>query len=151
MTTRGLNRRMTRASRARVSGSYACLVGSNRSYRDTWGAPRSGGRTHKGVDVFAPMGSPAYAVTDGVVTRTSTSANGGLQVYLRGNDGNEYFYAHMSSYAARPGQRVKAGEMIARVGDTGNARGGPPHIHFELHPGGGIPVNPYPFVRRVCG
>ncbi len=139
------------APRAAVNGRYACLVGPVHSYRDTWGAPRSGGRSHKGTDVFAPMGSPSYAVTDGVVTRTSSSANGGLQVYLRGDDGNEYFYAHMSSYVARAGQRVSAGQLIARVGDTGNARGTSPHVHFEVHPGGGYPVNPYPYVVRFCG
>jgi murein DD-endopeptidase MepM/ murein hydrolase activator NlpD len=138
-------------SRAPLHGRYACLVGPAHAFSDTWGAPRSGGRRHMGTDVFAPMGSPAYAVTDGVVTRTSTSSNGGLQVYLRGNDGNEYFYAHMSSYVAHAGQRVSAGQEIARVGDTGNARGGAPHVHFEVHPGGGYPVNPYPYVRRFCG
>ena len=142
----------TRASRsARLVGRYACLVGPNNAYRDTWGAPRSGGRSHKGTDVFAPMGSPSYAVTDGVITRMSWSSNGGKQVYLRGNDGNEYFYAHMASYVARQGQRVTAGQLIATVGDTGNARGGAPHVHFEVHPGGGAPVNPYPYVRRFCG
>ena len=135
---------------ARFNGSYACLVGPNHAYRDTWGAPRSGGRRHKGTDVFAPMGSPSYAVTDGVVTRTSVSTNGGLGLYLRGNDGNEYYYSHMSSFVVRSG-RVSAGQLIARVGDTGNARGGSPHVHFEVHPGGGSPVNPYPYVRRFCG
>jgi murein DD-endopeptidase MepM/ murein hydrolase activator NlpD len=141
-----------RASRAaRLNGRYACLVGPTHAYSDTWGAPRSGGRTHKGTDVFAPMGSPSYAVTDGVVTRMSWSGNGGKQVYLRGNDGNEYFYAHMSSYVARAGQRVAAGDLIATVGDTGNASGGASHVHFEVHPGGGAPVNPYPYVRRFCG
>jgi murein DD-endopeptidase MepM/ murein hydrolase activator NlpD len=140
-----------RASRAaRLNGRYACLVGPTHAYSDTWGAPRSGGRHHMGTDVFAPMGSPAYAVIDGVVRRESTSSNGGLQVYLRGSDGNEYFYAHMSRYVARVGQHVSIGEEIAKVGDTGNARGGPPHVHFEVHPGGGAPVNPYPYVRRFC-
>jgi murein DD-endopeptidase MepM/ murein hydrolase activator NlpD len=148
---RTTSRALPRASRARLNGVYACLVGPTRAYSSTWGAPRSGGRRHKGTDVFAPMGSPSYAVTDGVVTRTSYSANGGKQVYLRGNDGNEYFYAHMSSYVAHAGQRVAAGELIAYVGDTGNASGGPPHVHFEVHPGGGAPVDPYPYVRRFCG
>jgi murein DD-endopeptidase MepM/ murein hydrolase activator NlpD len=141
--------RATRA--ARLVGRHACLVGPNHAFRDTWGAPRSGGRRHKGTDVFAPMGSPSYAVTDGVITRMSWSSNGGKQVYLRGSDGNEYFYAHMSSYVAHQGQRVSAGELIARVGDTGNAAGGAPHVHFEVHPGGGAPVSPYPYVRRFCG
>jgi len=135
---------------AQFNGSYACLVGPNNAYRDTWGAPRSGGRRHKGTDVFAPMGSPSYAVTDGVVTRTTNGGNAGLSIYVRGTDGNEYFYAHMSSLVVRSG-RVRAGQLIARVGNTGNARGGPAHIHFEVHPGGGSPVNPYPYVRRFCG
>jgi murein DD-endopeptidase MepM/ murein hydrolase activator NlpD len=140
-----------RASRAaRLTGRYACLVGPTRAYTDTWGAPRPGGRTHKGTDVFAPWGSPAYAVIDGVVRRESSSANGGLQLYLAGSDGNEYFYAHLSSYTTRPGQHVSAGEQVARVGNTGDARYTSPHVHFEVHPGGGVPVDPYPYVRRFC-
>ncbi len=149
------SRRRARATRSggslRLVGDYACMVGSNHAFRDTWGAPRSGGRRHKGVDVFAPMGSPSYAVTDGVISNIHSGGNGGKMVYLRGNDGVEYFYSHMSSYAAKEGDRVKAGEIIAYVGDTGNARGGSPHVHFEVHPGGGAPVNPTPFTRRVCG
>lgn len=145
-------RRTTRASRSRaiLHGRYACLVGPNHAYTDTWGDPRPGGRRHKGTDVFAPWGSPAYAVTDGVVRRISTSYYGGLQLYLRGNDGNEYFYAHLSSYTSHAGQRVAAGEQVARVGNTGDARYTSPHVHFEVHPGGGTPVNPYPYVRRFC-
>ena len=141
-----------RSSRsASVSGNLSCLVGPVNSYADTWGAPRSGGRRHKGTDVFAPYGSPAYAVTDGVVTRTGSGGLGGIVLYLRGDNGDEYYYAHNSANLARPGDRVAAGEQIARVGDSGNAQGGSPHIHFEVHPGGGAPVNPYPFVRRTCG
>lgn len=144
-------RALPRASRsARLVGRYSCPVGPNHAFRDTWGAPRSGGRTHKGTDIFAPYGSPAYAVTDGVVTRTSSSYNGGLGLYLRGNDGNEYYYAHMSRFTSSPGQRVSAGQEVAKVGDSGNARGGSPHIHFEIHPGGGYPVNPYPYVAGWC-
>jgi peptidoglycan LD-endopeptidase LytH len=138
------------AGRARMSGRYACPVGANHAFRDTWGAPRSGGRRHKGTDVFAPHGSPAYAVTDGVITRVGNSRLGGLGFYLRGGDGNEYFYTHMSSVSARAGERVEAGEVVARVGNTGNARGGAAHIHFELHPGGGSPINPYPLLARIC-
>lgn len=141
-----------RASRsASVSGKFACMVGPTNAYSDTWGAPRSGGRRHKGTDVFAPQGSPAYAVTDGVIIRTGTGGAGGIVIYLRGDNGDEYYYAHNSANLARTGDRVAAGEQIARVGDTGNARGMSPHIHFEVHPGGGAPVNPYPFVRRACG
>ena len=142
---------LARASRgsARLSGRYACPVSGSFAFRDTWGARRSGGRRHKGVDIFAPHGAPAYAVTDGRVIRATWSGNGGLGVYLMGNDGNEYYYAHMASAVVRSG-RVSAGQVIARVGATGNAQGGSPHIHFELHPGGGYPINPYPFVARVC-
>ncbi len=144
-------RRTPRASRSvRISGRHACLVGPNHSYRDTWGAPRSGGRRHKGTDVFAPYGSGSYAVTNGVIRRLSTSSAGGRQVYLRGDDGNEYFYAHMSGYAARAGQRVSAGQLIAYVGSSGNADRSAPHVHFEVHPGGGSPINPYAYVRRFC-
>jgi len=148
-------RRPRRATRSggslRMSGNYACMVGSNHAFTDTWGAPRSGGRRHKGVDVFAPYGSPAYAVTDGRISNIHSGGNGGKMVYLRGNDGNEYFYSHMSSYASKVGDQVRAGEIIAYVGDSGNARGGSPHIHFEVHPGGGAPINPTPFAHRVCG
>ena len=144
-------RAMPRASRsARLVGRYSCPVGPSHAFRDTWGAPRSGGRTHKGVDIFAPYGSPSYAVTDGVITRTSSGGNGGLALYLRGNDGNEYYYAHMSAILSSPGQRVSAGTQIARVGDSGNARGMSPHTHFEVHPGGGYPVNPYPYAAQWC-
>lgn len=147
-----------RASRSRsadapasISGSYACLVGPTHAYRDTWGAARSGGRSHKGTDVFAPYGSPAYAVTDGVITRTGSGGNGGITLYLRGDNGDVYYYAHNSRNLVRGGQRVSRGEVIARVGQSGNAQGTSPHVHFERHPGGGSPVNPYPFVRRACG
>jgi murein DD-endopeptidase MepM/ murein hydrolase activator NlpD len=148
---RAARSRTPRASRSvRLVGRYTCLVGPNHAFSDTWGAPRSGGRRHLGTDVFAPYGSPAYAVTDGVVTRTSSSSNGGLGLYLRGTDGNEYYYAHMSRFTSSPGQHVTAGTEVARVGDTGNARGGPAHVHFEVHAGGGYPVNPYPYVRAWC-
>ena len=153
---RARERRRTTAARAsragagapRLSGRYACPVGPQHAFRNTWGAPRSGGRRHKGTDIMAPYGAPAYAVTDGRVTRTSWSTNGGLGVYLRGNDGHEYYYAHMSSAVVRSGS-VRVGQLIARVGDSGNARG-TPHIHFELHQGGGSAVNPYFFLSRLC-
>ncbi len=67
-----------------------------------------------------------------------------------GDDGNEYYYAHLQSRIAPPGKRVKAGELIAKNGKTGNARYTAPHVHFEVHPGGGAPVNPYPYVKAAC-
>jgi murein DD-endopeptidase MepM/ murein hydrolase activator NlpD len=103
-----------------------------------------------GTDVLAPYGSPVVAVTAGLI-HTDYSVSGGISLYLRGTDGDEYFYAHNSRNAAREGQRVATGELIAYVGTTGNARGGPAHVHFERHPGGGRPVDPYPFLLRACG
>ena len=137
---------------APVSGGMACPVGSPRSYSDTWGAPRSGGRSHMGVDMLAPMRTPIYAFEAGTITRMYGSSLGGISLYMTGNSGNQYYYTHMSGYAAAasPGKRVSAGELIAYVGDSGNAAG-IPHLHFEVMPGGGSNVNPYPYVLRACG
>jgi peptidoglycan LD-endopeptidase LytH len=132
------------------SGS-ACILARPYSYVDTWGAARSGGRTHQGTDVMAPHGARVFAFVNGVVSRESTSTNGGIQLYLQGDNGVEYFYAHLSGYAVSTGTRVRAGQLIAYNGQTGNARYTAPHVHFEVHPGGGTPVNPYPYLRRVCG
>jgi len=72
-------------------------------------------------------------------------------VYLRGNDGTEYFYTHLAAYAdVAPGQKVSAGRTIGYVGDTGNAKGGPPHLHFEIRTNG-VPINPTPTARAACG
>ncbi|HUH06806.1 MAG TPA: M23 family metallopeptidase, partial [Egibacteraceae bacterium] len=133
-------------------GTYSCPLAHPFSFRDTWGAPRSGGRRHKGVDMFAPMGADAYAITDGVIARHSTSRLGGLGLYLAGDDGNVYYYAHLQEILPtyRPGARVESGERIARNGDSGNAYGGAPHIHMEVRPGGGPNVNPYPFTAAAC-
>ena len=129
----------------------SCPASPPYSYTDTWGAARSGGRTHKGTDIMSPMGNKAHAYTDGVVHRQSTSSLGGISLYLWGDDGNEYYYAHLMRYASSVGQRVKAGELIAINGQTGNARFTAPHVHFEVHPGGGTPVDPYPYVKAACG
>jgi murein DD-endopeptidase MepM/ murein hydrolase activator NlpD len=137
------------AAPARASGGVACPVAQPYSYVDTWGAARSGGRSHLGTDIMAASGTPAYAYAAGTITREHASALGGLTLYLQGADGVEYYYAHLSRYAAPAGARVRAGQLIAYVGDTGNARYTAPHLHFEVHPGG-TPVNPYPYVRRVC-
>jgi murein DD-endopeptidase MepM/ murein hydrolase activator NlpD len=132
-----------------ASGS-SCILGRPYSYVDTWGAARSGGRSHQGTDVMAPHGARVFAIVDGVVSRESSSTNGGIQLYLQGDNGIEYFYAHLSGYAVGAGTRVRAGQLVAYNGQTGNARYTAPHVHFEVHPGGGAPVNPYPYLRRVC-
>ncbi|HVL81740.1 MAG TPA: M23 family metallopeptidase, partial [Actinomycetota bacterium] len=129
----------------------ACPAAGPRSFSNDWGAPRGGGRRrHKGNDIFAAHGSPAAAVVDGRISRISSGGLGGLSIYLWGDDGNQYYYTHMSGFATSTGQRVSAGQTIAYVGNTGNARGGAPHIHFEIHPGGGAPINPYYSLIRVC-
>jgi murein DD-endopeptidase MepM/ murein hydrolase activator NlpD len=135
-----------------VNGRFvSCPVSKPYSFVDSWGAARSGGRAHKGTDIMNPMRNKVHAIVDGVVSRQSTSSLGGISLYLRGVDGNEYYYAHLDSYASRTGQRVKAGELIAYNGQTGNARYTAPHVHFEVHPGGGGAVNPYPYVKAACG
>jgi murein DD-endopeptidase MepM/ murein hydrolase activator NlpD len=116
------------------------------AYGDSWGAPRSGGRRHEGVDMLAPAGTPMYAVVSGTV-RFSQNRLGGNAVSLVGDNGNRYYYAHLSRYEGES-RRVTQGEVIGYNGDTGNATG-IPHLHFEVHPGGGLAVNPTPSVRAA--
>ena len=132
---------------AATNGNYAFPSGSPYGYSNDWGAPRGGGtRRHQGNDILAPMGTPAYAVTGGTIG-SSTGGSAGLWITLRGDDGNAYFYMHMQSVTASG--HVSAGQQIGTVGNTGNALGGPAHIHFELHPGGGGAVNPYFFLTSI--
>jgi peptidoglycan LD-endopeptidase LytH len=114
------------------------------AYGDTWGAPRSGGRSHEGVDMLAPTGTPVYAVVSGVVNFRQNRL-GGNAASLAGDNGNRYYFAHLASYEGAS-RRVTQGEVIGYNGETGNATG-TPHLHFEIHPGGGLPVNPTPSVR----
>jgi peptidoglycan LD-endopeptidase LytH len=132
------------------SSGKACILERPYSYVDSWGAPRSGGRSHQGTDVMAPHGARVFAFVNGVVSRESTSSNGGIQLYLQGDNGVEYFYAHLSGYAVSTGARVRAGQLIAYNGQTGNAQYTAPHVHFEVHMAGGA-VNPYPHLKPVCG
>ena len=152
-TLRAQTARQRRIDRGSQQGIYSCIFdqGSFR-FRDTWGAPRSGGRSHKGTDVFAPQRQPVYAFTNGVIQRHSNSRLGGIGLYLRGDDGNVYYYAHLDSIdsAGAVGRRVTAGELIAYNGYTGNASPSAPHVHFELHPGGGRAINPYPWLAAAC-
>jgi peptidoglycan LD-endopeptidase LytH len=134
------------AEAAARATAMACPVPSA-TFTDTWGAARSGGRRHQGTDLLAPLGAPVYAVVSGRV-RTASSALGGISLYLHGDNGETYFYAHNSANVASNGERVRAGELIARVGSTGNA-GGTNHVHFERQVGGRS-VNPYDFLRRLC-
>jgi peptidoglycan LD-endopeptidase LytH len=118
-----------------------------------WGAPRDGGRRrHQGIDLLAPAGAPLVAVVSGHIGRLSNldRGRGGISLWLRDARGTAYYYAHNQQNLVRLGQHVQAGQLLARVGATGNAKGGPAHLHFQIHPGGGRPVPPDARVRRWC-
>jgi peptidoglycan LD-endopeptidase LytH len=129
---------------------FLCPVVGGASFANTWGAARSGGRRHKGVDMFAPRNTPLQAVVSGVV-RFSSNSLGGLATHVYGDDGVTYYYAHLDGYPSdiSSGQRVSAGTIVGYLGNSGNARYTSPHLHFEIRPGG-VAVNPYPTVRYYC-
>ena len=104
------------------------------------------------TDIISPQQTPIYAYESGTISRMSSNSLGGISLYLTGASGNQYYYTHLSGYVSgiSPGTRVSAGQHIAFNGDTGNARG-IPHLHWEVRPGGGSNVNPYPYARRACG
>lgn len=126
--------------------NMVCPIAAPYAFADTWGAPRSGGRRHQGVDMISPTGTPIIAVESGTVS-VSQNRLGGNALWLSGNSGTKYYYAHLSSYATGGGS-VSQGQVLGYNGQTGNA--GTPHLHFQVHPGGGQAVNPYPYVRAVC-
>lgn len=129
-----------------ITTNWVCPVYGPKAFGDHWHYPRSGGRLHLGTDMISRAGTPLVAVVGGEV-RQRNNTLGGITINLKGNDGNEYYYAHLSAYEGGPRQ-VKIGEVIGYVGRTGNA--GTNHLHFEIHPGGGPAVNPYPTLRTYC-
>jgi peptidoglycan LD-endopeptidase LytH len=131
-----------------VGGDFVFPVAGPNSFIDSWGAPRSGGRTHKGCDIMTARDTPLVACVTGSILRTSPvdSGLGGITVWVKGTDGTTYYYAHCSSIkeGIKAGVHVEAGQTIAYAGNTGNAAGGAVHLHFEIHPGGGAAIDPYP-------
>ncbi len=123
-------------------GSFIFPVRGPHSFTNDWHAPRTG-HLHQGCDVFAASGTPCVACVSGTINQ-GEGKNAGLYVRLAGDDGHVYYYMHLLGFSATG--HVAAGTIIGYVGDTGNARGGPPHLHFEVHPGGGAAVNPYPIL-----
>ena len=145
-----------------TGGGYVFPVYGTASFGDSFGAPRPDvpGGWHHGEDIFARLGTPLLAVADGTLHTIGFNKIGGYRLWLRDNAGNEFYYAHLSAYSplAVEGRHVEAGDVVGFVGDTGDADGGTPHLHFEIHPAAmaglgydGV-VAPYPILlawRRV--
>jgi len=115
---------------------------------DTWGAARSQGRSHEGIDIFAPRGTPIQTTTQGIVSKVGENTLGGRVVVVVGPGGAGHYYAHLEDYAdISPNDWVDAGDVIGYVGDSGNAKGTPPHVHYGIYINGSA-VNPYPLLQK---
>jgi peptidoglycan LD-endopeptidase LytH len=131
-------------------GGKACPLDQPRSFIDSWGYARSGGRAHRGTDIMGPRGIPVRAITSGTWNIQRTGPSAGLWAILHGDNGDHYWYMHLDSHTVGSGARVSAGQQVGTNGSTGNATAGAEHVHFEVHPGGGSAINPYPLLRSVC-
>ena len=137
-----------------TDGGYVFPVYGPASFTDDFAAARATTGWHHGNDIFAPLGAPLLAVTDGTLFLVGWNDVGGNRLWLRDAAGNEFYYAHLSAFSplAREGGQVKAGDVIGFVGATGDALGTPPHLHFEIHPrdllwmGYDGVVNPYAYL-----
>ncbi|WP_188900426.1 M23 family metallopeptidase [Deinococcus aerophilus] len=115
---------------------------------DTWGAARSQGRRHEGIDIFAARHTPIRATTRGMVLNVGPNGLGGRTVMLLGPGGQRHYYAHLERYPdLRRGEWIEAGTVVGYVGDSGNAKGTPPHLHYGIYTGGGA-INPYPLLKK---
>lgn len=130
-----------------VRVDWLCPLTGTYSFSDTWGAARSNGRSHRGTDMFTAYGTPVVAVVGGTAVNYGWEGAGGNGVFLLGEDGNRYFYAHLDDFGTLG--RVSQGDVVGYAGDTGNAVGSP-HLHFEIHPGGSGWTNPYSTLANYC-
>jgi murein DD-endopeptidase MepM/ murein hydrolase activator NlpD len=152
VTTTSYEVAVTAAGGTVVIHGFGFPVADPHNFTDSFGAPRMTGTVyehwHEGTDIFAPAGTQLYAVERGVVSRMSTGVLGGISLWLKGQSGTSYYYAHLSAYAAgiNVGMLVEPGTVLGYVGNTGNAATTPSHLHFEIHPGGGPAINPYPLL-----
>lgn len=148
----GKSKRRARASRASRSGSRGGLVcpAPQARFGNDYGDPRSG-HSHAGIDMLGRRGMPIYAVENGYVVREGRQSNGALRIVIQGTQtGAKYYYGHNSRHLVNGGERIRAGEVIALMGDTGSP--GINHLHFEWWRSGGesAHVNPYSLLRRIC-
>ena len=122
-------------------------------YSDDFGAPRAVGGGHTGNDVYARRGTPLVAVQSGTINELRYRSLGGNSFHLTNDNGDYFYYAHLMRYAAgiEEGTAVVAGQVLGYVGNTGNAITTPPHLHFEIHPGSGDPIDPYPYLELWRG
>ena len=133
-----------------VGGSLGFPVAEydTRAIRSWWGDWRAGGRRHEGVDIFAPRGTPVLAAAAGTVRSTRPNNLGGNVVWLRDELGRSHYYAHLDSQLVRQGDRVRLGDTIGFVGNTGNARTTPPHLHFGVFERGYGAFDPLPAIEQ---
>jgi murein DD-endopeptidase MepM/ murein hydrolase activator NlpD len=152
-----LKRRRAPSVRKRLTrGGFAFPVYGKASVADNFGAARAAPIvSHEGDDIFADFGSPVVAVTDGRISRVGTLDISGNRLWLTSKSGDAFFYAHLSAFApaAVNGRHVTAGTVLGFVGNTGDAEPTPPHLHFEVHPGGEErpAVDPYPILTSWQG
>jgi murein DD-endopeptidase MepM/ murein hydrolase activator NlpD len=131
-----------------LSGQYVFPVVGGARYSDDFGGPRAETGQHQGIDLFSANGTPLVAVHDGTLFRVGWNRLGGWRLWLDDGQGNYFYYAHLSAYSdlAQDGANVKAGDVIGYMGDTGDAKGTPFHLHFEMHPDAGWAVPPIAYV-----
>lgn len=138
-----------KTSLAAISKSLAFPVaGSKSKIKDLWGASRAGGiRRHKGIDIHARRGTPVVAVCDGVIVERAHTLVGGKTIWLKSaGHGWKAYYAHLDKQLVKVGQHVKKGQVIGTIGNTGNARTTPSHLHYGISGSKGW-LNPMPYVK----